>query len=126
MLVVISKKFCQSTNDSSLSLVIESFNDLVSLLVAESTKEELESVANDLLSSIGMSLLTVLKTVLPTIELIFADASPETLASTQTQQRALSQATSHSVRFLLERFVCAISSSERPGRSFSPGCKRGP
>ena len=119
MPVVISKKFCQSTNDSSLSLVIESFNDLVHLLIEESTKEELESVANDLLSSLGISFLAVLqKTVLPAVALIFADASPETLADLQTQQRAPSQAlTSHSVQFLLERFVCAISSSERPGMS---------
>ena len=118
MPVVISKKFCQSTNDSSLSLVIESFNDLVHLLIEESTKEELESVANDLLSSLGISFLVVLQNLLPAVALIFADASPETLADLQTQQRAPSQALiSHSVQFLLERFVCAISSSERPGMS---------
>jgi len=112
---VISKKFCQSANDSSLTLVIESFNELVNLLIEECTKEELESVASDLLSSLGMSFLAVLQNVLPAIELIFADASPETLASLQTQQRATGPAlTSHSVQFLLERFVCAISSSERP------------
>ena len=120
ILVVISKKFNQSTNDNSLSLVLESFNDLVGLLVEESTKEELESIASDLLSSLQMPFLAVLKKVLPAIEFIFDDASQETLASSQTQQRALSQAlTSHSVQFLLQRFVCAISSSERPGRSFS-------
>jgi len=119
MLVVMSKKFSQSTNDNSLSLVLESFNDLVSLIVEESTKEELESVANDILSSLPMPFLAVLKKVLPAIEFIFDDASRETLASAQTQQMASSQAlTSHSVQFLLQRFVCAISSSERPGRSF--------
>ena len=120
MLVVISKKFSQSTKDSSLSLVLESFNDLVSLLIEESTKEELQSIANDLLSFLQMPFLAVLRKVLPAIEFIFDDASRETLASAQTQQRASSQAlTSHSVQFLLQRFVCAISSSERPGRSFS-------
>jgi len=117
---VISKKFNQSTHDNSLSLVLESFNDLVNLIIEESTREELESVAKDLLSALQMPFLAVLKEVLPAIEFIFDDASRETLASSQTQQRALSQAlTSHSVQFLLQRFVCAISSSERPGRSFS-------
>ena len=119
ILVVISKKFNQSTNDNSLSLVLESFNDLVGLLIEESTREELESVAKDLLSALQMPFLAVLKEVLPAIEFIFDDASRETLASSQTQ-RALSEAlTSHSVEFLLQRFVCAISSSERPGRLFS-------
>ena len=119
ILVVVSKKFNKSTNDNSLSLVLESFNDLVGLLIEESTREELESVAKDLLSALQMPFLAVLKEVLPAIEFVFDDASRETLASSQTQ-RALSEAlTSHSVEFLLQRFVCAISSSERPGRLFS-------